>query len=101
MAWALPKDRCTCPGCGYSERILVINDAEGKYRLSCGWCARVSGAVDATEAFFGIWGGNAADRRQEDALWLPGLTVHWRGTTTDYKSIQVRWSQDRAEVQVA
>lgn len=75
MAWKFPEDTRQCPSCGYRVRVLVHQSRLQQFKLSCGWCAKLSEPMDAQRAFFKAWGAPAEEAGA--ILNLDGVP-HWQ-----------------------
>ncbi|WNL50807.1 hypothetical protein RPALISO_220 [Ruegeria phage RpAliso] len=94
MAWVFPEER-QCPSCGHRERTLVTQTRSG-FRLSCGWCAKLSDEMDAQRAFFKAWG---APRKQVGAILnLEGVPYWFKGEYIESVPITVILSAHSALV---
>lgn len=95
MAWVHPEPR-VCPSCGYSGRTLITQDGEDGYHLSCGWCAHLSGLMNARDAFFNAWEGYRVSRVVE--FECAGVPHWWRGRFVESIPIRVTLREGVATV---
>lgn len=98
MAWVFPENTRQCPSCGFGVRVLVHQTRLQGFKLSCGWCAKLSEQMDAQRAFFKAWGAPPAEAGA--ILNLEGVP-HWqRGRYVESVPISVLLSDTSALVTV-
>lgn len=94
MAWLFPENTRKCPSCGYTARILIHQSRLRQFKLSCGWCAKLSEPMDTQRAFFKAWG--APEARAGAVLNLDGVPLWYRRRMVESCPVTVILSDNSA-----